>query len=137
MEHYTHKVNYYETDRMGITHHSNYIRWMEEARIDFLEKQGWGYDKIEEMGIISPVTAVDCRYKNTTTFADVVEIEVWVAEFRGVKLKIGYSMKKADGTAVCDAVSEHCFLNKEGRIISMKREYPEIYTALCRHLREE
>ena len=37
---YTHKVQYYETDKMGITHHSNYIRWMEEARIDFLEKSG-------------------------------------------------------------------------------------------------
>lgn len=28
---YHHLVQYYETDRMGITHHSNYIRWMEEA----------------------------------------------------------------------------------------------------------
>ncbi len=137
MEKYTHRVNYYETDRMGITHHSNYIRWMEEARIDFLEQLGWGYDKIEEMGIISPVTAVDCRYKNTTTFADVVTIDVWVAEFRGVKLKIGYQMTKADGTPVCEAFSEHCFLNRDGKIISMKREYPQIHSALCEYLREE
>ncbi|MBP1554347.1 MAG: acyl-CoA thioesterase, partial [Oscillospiraceae bacterium] len=79
MELYTHKVHYYETDKMGITHHSNYIRWMEEARIDFLGKIGCGYDKIEAMGIISPVTAVDCRYKSTTTFGDVVTIDVWVA----------------------------------------------------------
>ncbi|MBQ9845515.1 MAG: acyl-CoA thioesterase [Oscillospiraceae bacterium] len=137
MKRYTHKVNYYETDRMGITHHSNYIRWMEEARIDFLEQLGWGYDKIEAMGIISPVTAVDCRYKNTTTFADVVDIEVWVAEFRGVKLKIGYLMTKSDGTPVCEAVSEHCFLNSEGKIISLKRTYPRIYESLCQYLREE
>ena len=47
MKPYTHKVNYYETDKMGITHHSNYIRWMEEARIDFLESIGFGYDKLE------------------------------------------------------------------------------------------
>ena len=33
---YQHKVQYYETDKMGIVHHSNYVRWMEEARIDFL-----------------------------------------------------------------------------------------------------
>ena len=52
---YTHKVQYYETDKMGITHHSNYIRWMEEARIDFLEKSGFSYDKLEKDGIISPV----------------------------------------------------------------------------------
>ena len=32
MEKYVHTVKYYETDRMGFTHHSNYVRWMEEAR---------------------------------------------------------------------------------------------------------
>ena len=47
-EMYRHIVQYYETDKMGITHHSNYIRWMEEARVDFLEKIGWSYAKLEE-----------------------------------------------------------------------------------------
>ena len=61
MRPYTHKVKYYETDRMGITHHSNYIRWMEEARIDLLEQIGWGLDKIEESRIVSPIVSVECR----------------------------------------------------------------------------
>lgn len=50
MERYIHRVQYYETDRMGITHHSNDIRWMEEARIDFLEQIGWGYARMERAG---------------------------------------------------------------------------------------
>lgn len=41
---YQHKVQYYETDQMGIVHHSNYIRWFEEARTDYMEKMGMGYD---------------------------------------------------------------------------------------------
>ena len=40
-----HKVQYYETDGMGIVHHSNYIRWFEEARVDLLEQLGFGYDR--------------------------------------------------------------------------------------------
>src|SRR5699024_6892716 len=52
MHAYLHTVQYYETDQMGITHHSNYIRWMEEARVVFLDEVGWGYDKLEEMGLI-------------------------------------------------------------------------------------
>ena len=72
MQPYCHHVQYYETDRMGITHHSNYIRWMEEARIDFLAQIGWSYARLEELGILSPVTAVDCRYKASTTFDDQV-----------------------------------------------------------------
>ena len=59
---YIHKVHYYETDKMGITHHSNYIRWMEEARVAFLDEIGWSYSKLEEVGLISPVLGVNCRY---------------------------------------------------------------------------
>ena len=53
MQKYRHIVQYYETDKMGITHHSNYIRWMEEARIDFLRQIGWDYAKLESIGIIT------------------------------------------------------------------------------------
>ena len=58
MEKYVHKVNYYETDKMGITHHSNYIRWMEEARIAFFDAIGFSYKKLEEQGIVSPVLGI-------------------------------------------------------------------------------
>lgn len=68
MKPYIHQVQYYETDRMGITHHSNYIRWMEEARVAFLEELGWGYAKLEEMGIISPVTKAACEFKRRRPF---------------------------------------------------------------------
>ena len=125
MDLYRHKVQYYETDRMGIVHHSNYIRWMEEARIDFLSRIGWDYERLEEMGIISPVTAVACSYKRSTTFGDTVDIGVCVEEFKGVKLKLRYEMKKGD-ELVCEGHSEHCFQNKEGRLISLKRECEEL-----------
>lgn len=48
MSDYVRKINYYETDKMGITHHSNYVRFMEEARTDFLEKHGCGYSSFEK-----------------------------------------------------------------------------------------
>ena len=51
MSKYTHKVNYYETDKMGITHHSNYIRFMEEARMNFLSEIGYPMTRLEKEGI--------------------------------------------------------------------------------------
>lgn len=129
MKLYEHKVQYYETDKMGIVHHSNYIRWMEEARIDFLSQIGWDYKKLEDMGIASPVTAVECKYKISTTFADLITIYVEVEEYKGVKLKLKYEMKK-DDVLVCEGHSEHCFLNAEGNIINLKREKPEFHNAL-------
>ncbi len=125
MHTYIHTVKYYETDRMGFTHHSNYIRWMEEARIDFMDQLGWGYQRFEDEGLISPVTAVECRYRKTTTFPEPVTIEVSVEEFRSVKLRIRYIMKNEKGDVACEGASEHCFINKEGKLIRIDREYPE------------
>lgn len=131
MQPYHHKVQYYETDRMGITHHSNYIRWMEEARVDFLAKIGWSYARMEQMGILSPVTAVDCRYKTSTTFDDEVEILIWVEELKNVKLLIGYRMTRvSDGAEVCTGHSEHCFLTQSGQVIRLRRDYPALYETL-------
>ena len=130
MKPYRHIVQYYETDRMGITHHSNYVRWMEEARVDFLKQLGWGYEKLEEDGIISPVTAVACKYKGTTTFPDEISILVTVEEFKGVKLKLGYEMRDVEGKLVCEAHSEHCFLDKKGVPIRLHKEFPEFYECL-------
>ena len=67
---YLRAVQYHETDKMGVTHHSNYIKWMEEARIDFLNQIGFGYAKLERDGIISPVIGVDCKYLRSTAFGD-------------------------------------------------------------------
>ena len=73
---YKHLVQYYETDQMGIVHHSNYIRWFEEARSFLLEENGFGYKKMEESGIISPVLSVNARYKSMTHYYDTVIINV-------------------------------------------------------------
>lgn len=127
---YQHKAQYYETDQMGVVHHSNYIRWMEEARIDFLAQIGWDYKKLEDNGVISPVTAVECKYKVSTYFSEVVTIAVSVKEFKGVKLKLKYEMKKEDGTLACEGYSEHCFLTREGKILNLKKENPAFYETL-------
>ena len=128
MTSYIHKVQYYETDKMGITHHSNYVRWMEEARIDFFSQMGYGYDVMEQQSIISPVLGVECKYQHTTTFADEVEIEVLVKEFNGVRLVLEYRMKKyGEDKTVFTGGSRHCFLDKEFKPIRMKKNYPEIY----------
>ena len=74
MKPYTHKVNYYETDKMGITHHSNYVRFMEEARVDFLDQIGWSFIDLENKGIASPVINIECNFKKTTTFPDEIQI---------------------------------------------------------------
>ena len=137
MNAYIRKVQYYETDMMGVVHHANYIRWMEEARIDFIERLGFPYAGVEAKGIVSPVTSLSCDYKRPCTFGDTVRIAVFVAGFNGVVLSLRYHMERAsDGETVCEARSEHVFLNREGRFVRLKRELPE-FAALLETLARE
>lgn len=127
MEPYLHKVHYYETDKMGITHHSNYIRWMEEARVDFLEKIGWGFEKIEAEGLMSPVVGIQTRYSRTTTFPDQIEISVAVEKYNGLLMHLRYEMRDRNtGEVVCTGLSQHCFLTQEGKPARMKQRMPEL-----------
>ena len=136
MEIYKHKIQYYETDKMGVTHHSNYIRWMEEARVDFMEKIGWSYEKLEESGIISPVTSIECKYVAGTTFAQTISVETSIEELKNVKIRINYVMKDETGKVVCKGASEHCFLDSAGSFISISKKFPAFYEALENTVKE-
>lgn len=126
MHEYIRKVAYHETDKMGITHHSNYIKWMEEARVYFLDQIGYSYARLERDGIISPVIGVECQYKHPTTFDDTVCIQVGVEEFKGVKLVIRYTMTNhATGEPVLTGRTMHCFTNGEGKPIILNKQFPD------------
>ena len=137
MEIWKHKIQYYETDKMGVTHHSNYIRWMEEARVDFMEKIGWSYTILEENGIISPVTSIECKYVAGTTFAETISVETSIEELKNVKVRINYVMKNEEGKIVCKGASEHCFLDSNGTFISIAKKFPGFYEALSRSMEKE
>ena len=128
MKPYIHTVRYYECDRMGITHHSNYIRFMEEARIDWMDQLGYGFERMEAEGVVSPVLAVECHYKHSTTFKDEIAIEVEVAEITTLKIRFRYTMRVKD-TVVCTAESLHCFM-ENGRPVALEQRFPDFYRIL-------
>ncbi len=122
---YLHHAKYYETDQMGIVHHSNYIRWMEEARMDAMHQFGISYRSMEESGIISPVVSVSCQYKNMVHFDDTVQIQVKVVKYNGVRLDLEYEMTDSvSGELRTRGTSTHCFLDQEGNVISLRRTDP-------------
>lgn len=133
MKDYIRKINYYETDKMGITHHSNYVRFMEEARVDFLEQIGCGYAKWEKDGIISPVLGIECEYKRSTTFDDEIRIHVDFTEYRRIKLTVSYTMYNKDNEIVFVGKSYHCFLNSQGKPVALSRSFPEYDEILKRY----
>ena len=133
MKTYTHKVKYYETDAMKIVHHSNYIRWMEEAKMDFLDQVGCGMVRTEATGITSPVVSVECHYKQPSYYGDEIAIDVTVEEYTGVKLTLTYTMTNiATGVVVATGRSCNCYVDQNGRPISIKKHFPDLDSALKR-----
>lgn len=129
MEPYVHEVQYYETDAMRCTHHSNYIRFMEEARLDYLRRLGWGYEKMEADGLVSPVVSLSCSYKAPTHFGDRIEISVSITRLSGTRLTFSYVMRCA-GTVVFTGDSCHCFLDEHGEPVLMRRRCPAFTDAI-------
>lgn len=125
---YHHEVKYYECDKMGITHHSNYIRFMEEARVDWMDQLGYGFDRMEAEGVVSPVVGIEVHYKKSTTFKDNIMIHVAVAEMTLLKISFSYTMK-VDNRIVCTATSTHCFL-EQGRPVALAERFPVLYQTI-------
>ncbi|XME03143.1 acyl-CoA thioesterase [Lachnospiraceae bacterium C1.1] len=124
---YGRKVFYYETDRMGIVHHSNYIRWFEEARIEFMKQIGVPYDLLEEKGIIIPVLSVSAVYRKHMTYGDEFSIQVHDKKFNGIKAFFEYEVFNQNGELCATGESSHCMLDKDLKPFRFKKEYPEIY----------
>lgn len=138
MKPYYLKARYYETDKMGIIHHSNYIRWMEEARVDVLNQLGYPFRKFEEMGYLSPVLHVECDYKKSVKFDDEIKIVVSLKELGKVKFTLGYeiyNMTEGGVLCVCGA-TRHCFLHKDGRPVMMNKEMKEFMETMNQFYQE-
>ena len=121
-------INYYETDRMGIVHHSNYIRFLEEARCRWLDSIDLNMVKVESLGIRIPTIEVNCKYKTAVTNDDKIIINLMVEEFNGVRMKVKYKIENAANDAlVMEAYTQHCFTNTEGRPINLKKYNEEAY----------
>ena len=125
---YERKINYYETDKMGIVHHSNYIRFFEEARCELLEKNDLPYDLMESNGIMSPVLSVSCKYKQHVTFGDIIKVCTYIKEFSGVKFTVAYEIYNKKTTQLCVVgESNHCFTDSNLKPLNLKKHHPNVY----------
>lgn len=128
---YERQVHYYETDKMGIVHHSNYIRWMEEARIAALAHIGLPYDRMEQDGILVPVLSASCNYRLPFRFGDSFVACLKPKAFNGIKLTIIYEIfHKETGQLHANGETSHCFTDDEIKLINLKKLYPDVYEGL-------
>lgn len=134
-----HVVQYYETDQMQIVHHSNYLRWFEEARTWMMTDMGFSYQTMEETGIMVPVLSANAEFKSMVRFGETVYITAKVAQFNGVRMTLSYEVRDlASDELRTTGETSHAFLHKDSyRPMSLKRTYPELYQLFLKQMMAE
>ena len=85
-------IRYYETDQMGFVHHSNYLRYFELARIEWISSLGFSYQKMEERGYLMPVINANIDFKRPLTFGNSFRVKIQSKEIPKVKFELIYEI---------------------------------------------
>jgi len=107
------EVRYYETDQMGVVHHSNFIRYFETARTLSMKKMGIPYDDMERNHIVMPIVSVSCNYKRPARFGDIITVTTILAKLPTVKIEFGYEVRNAQGTLLATGATVLAFAHRE------------------------
>lgn len=130
------RVRYYETDRMGVVHHANYLRLIEDARMDWIDDNIMRYSDMERMGIIIPAVSAAGNFKSYLHFDELFTITVRLVKFTGVRMEFEYEVHSEDTGELCyDGKTVHYFAaDGDYKPFSVKKKYPEIYEAFRKML---
>jgi acyl-CoA thioester hydrolase len=107
------QVQYYETDQMGVVHHSNYIRYYETARTDFIKSLGVSYHQLEESGTAMPIINVSCKYIQPAVYDEVLTVKTTLKELPTSRITFYYEVYNQTGKLINEGHTMLAFINQE------------------------
>ncbi len=116
-----HRVQFFETDAMGIVHHANYIRFLEMSRVEWLDLHDRPYSEYMAIDRHFSTTRVEIDYHRAAKFDDRLEIRVWLAWVRGASLGMRYEIER-EGEILVRAETHHAMVNGEGRPVRIPKD---------------
>lgn len=121
---YKRRVNFYDTDLMGVVHHANYIRYFEEARVEYLRAAGWDLTELMNKGIVFPIVEVEAKYKESARYDEIILIHTCMRNVDQVKLEIEYeAVSEKTGHILATGRTVNTFTDtKTGRIVRLPKE---------------
>jgi acyl-CoA thioester hydrolase len=114
------RVNYSETDQMGVVYHARYLVWLDVARTEHLRLSGTSYRDLESQGLRLVVSDVSVRYRQPARFDDVLRVRCWVREVATRRVTFGYAVEHAgDGRLLATASTGLVSLGADMRLTSL------------------
>ncbi|OQW50883.1 MAG: hypothetical protein A4S09_11190 [Proteobacteria bacterium SG_bin7] len=112
---YTRPIAYYETDAMGVVHHSNFIRMFEDARVAWLRERGVAQTHAPYSDVVYAVVDATCQYLKPLRFGDFAKVRMQ-AQGEGAKVRFRYAIYKNDSELSCTGTTLHVAIDKNFRI---------------------
>jgi acyl-CoA thioester hydrolase len=91
------RVNYSETDQMGVVYHARYLVWLDVARCEHLRVTGLTYRELEERGLRLAVSDMALRYRRPARYDELIRVRCWVRELASRRVTFGYAVERAEG----------------------------------------
>ena len=130
-----HHVDFFDTDAMEVVHHSNYIRWFEIGRVEFLRMAGITLGPLMEYGYVFPITDISAKFLSPGRFDDILVIETTPTALTKAKMAFDYRiLRKGEETVLVTGHTQNVFTNREtGKIARLPEKY---YTKLIAMLKD-
>ena len=90
------RVNYSETDQMGVVYHARYLVWLDVARCEHLRLSGMSYRELEEAGLRLAVSELAIRYRQPARYDDLIRIRCWIREVASRRVDFGYAVEHSE-----------------------------------------
>ena len=107
------RVQYYETDQMGVVHHSNYIRYFETGRTEFMRQLGLFYKNLEDSGTVMPIINVEVRYFFPANYDDIIYIRSSIKELPKARITFNYEVYNEERKLLASGSTTSAFIDKE------------------------
>ncbi len=109
------RVRYYETDMMGVVHHSNYIRFYEMARTEMMRGISGTYKALEDEGIMMPVIEVSSKYHAPAYYDDVLSIKTTLTKIPTVRMIFEYEITNQNGELLNTGTVQLAYMHTDTR----------------------
>ena len=112
------RVRFAETDAMGIVHHSRYLPYLEEARVEYLRAIDHPYQALREEGVDIAVLEVAVQYRQPLRFDEMVSVHLRFGAATRTTFQIAYLLT-VGGQVRATAVTVHGCVTAAGRPVRL------------------
>lgn len=117
------RVKFFDTDTMGVVHHSNYIRMFETGRVEFLRELGISLNEMMSDGILFPIVEVNAKFHSPAQFDDVLEIKTIAEALTKAKMQFRYEIRRrGEEKLLCEGSSTNVFTH-DGKICRLPEKF--------------